>query len=298
MTRPILLVGGSGMLGSTLAPLLKSSETVHVYVHGHQASADVLADLTDASEAHKILNRIRPGAIVNLAGYTNVDACEHNPNLAYQLNTRIVENLVSWITQQDSSPKLVHISTDQVYDGNGPHFEQSVTLSNTYALTKYAGELAALRVPATVLRTNFFGPSRCEGRSSFTDWLITTLHRGQPIKVFDDVRFSPLSMATLCHVVCVVLRSPAQGVFNLGSADGMSKADFAFAFAHALNLPTAGMERTTTEQVDFLKTYRPKDMRMDITAFESAFDVRLPLLTEELHLTCEEYRRVPTQVRA
>jgi len=289
MARPILLVGGSGLLGSTLSPLLRASASV--LVHGHQGQADVCADLTDESQTHALLKKVLPAAIINLAGHTNVDACELQPDQAYRLNVRIVENLASWISLQESQPNFIHISTDQVYDGNGPHLEHDVTISNTYALTKYAGELAALRVPCTVLRTNFFGPSRCKSRASFTDWLLAGLRNSQTLKVFDDLCFSPLSMTTLCGAISSVLRSPMQGVFNLGAKDGMSKADFAFAFAEALDLPTSGMERTTTDQVDFLKTYRPKDMRMDSQAFESAFDLHLPLLAQELQLTCEEYRR-------
>ena len=260
-------------------------------VHGHQAQADLRADFTDASQAHTLLESSRPTAIINLAGLTNVDACELQPNQAYRLNVRIVENLVSWISLQDSPPVFIHISTDQLYDGEGPHLEDDVTISNTYALTKYAGELAALRVPSTVLRTNFFGPSRCPSRASFTDWLLASLRGSQTLKVFNDLCFSPLSMTTLCSAISAVLSSPVKGVFNLGAKDGMSKADFAFAFAQALDLPTASMERTTTNQVDFLKTYRPKDMRMDSQAFESAFNLDLPFLAQELQLTCEEYRR-------
>jgi dTDP-4-dehydrorhamnose reductase len=284
------------MLGGTLGPLLRASAPV--IVHGHQSQADVRADVTDGSQACELLDRVRPAAIVNLAGYTNVDACERAPNQAYRLNVRIVENLVSWMRAQDAPPIFVHVSTDHVYDGAGPHREEDVTLTNAYALTKYAGELAALRVPATVLRTNFFGLSRCAGRSSFTDWLLGRLLSGQPLKVFDDVHFSPLSMATIGRAVGAVLRAPVPGVYNLGAADGMSKADFAFAFARASGLPSSGLERTTTDRVDYLETYRPKDMRMDSTAFEAAFDLRLPSLADELQLTCEECRREPARAHS
>ena len=98
-------------------------------------------------------------------------------------------------------------------------------------------------------------------------------------------------MSTLCRAIFTVLRAPVEGVFNLGAADGMSKADFAFAFAETFDLPTACMERTTTDRVEFIKTYRPKDMRMDSSAFEAAFNMRMPLLAQELQLTYEEYRR-------
>jgi dTDP-4-dehydrorhamnose reductase len=105
-------------------------------------------------------------------------------------------------------------------------------------------------------------------------------------------------MSTLCSAIDAVLRTPVGGVFNLGARDGMSKADFAFFFAQALDLSTACMERTTTDRVDFLKTYRPKDMRMDSTAFEAAFNMRLPLLSHELKLTCDDYQREPTRASA
>ena len=281
------------MLGGTLAPLLRASAPV--LVHGHQKEADIHADVTDACQANTLLENVRPAAIINLAGHTDVDTCESQPNQAYRLNVRIAENLASWISQQDYQPAFIHISTDQLYDGEGPHAEDDVTLCNTYALTKYAGELAALRVPCTVLRTNFFGPSRCRGRASFTDWLLAGLRDGKPLKVFDNVRFSPLSMTTLSRAISSVLCSPVKGVFNLGARDGMSKADFAFAFAQALDLPSKCMERTTTDRVDFLKTYRPMDMRLDSTAFEETFKMRLPLLAQELKATCEEYQSEPSR---
>ena len=289
MTKPILLIGGTGMLGSTLSLIIR--DIAPVVVHGFKAQADVVADMTSLSQAFALLDSLNPAAIVNLAGLTNVDICTSNPNLAYRLNVRIAENLTSWITQQDSPPPLIHISTDHLYDGIGPHFEENVSITNTYALSKYAGELAALRVHSTVLRTNFFGVSRCSGRSSFTDWLYTNLRSNQSMRVFNDLQFSPLSMTTLSRAIIAVLKAPVKGVFNLGSSDGMSKAAFAFAFAKALSLPTSRMEITSTDKVDFLKTYRPKDMRMECASFQSSFDMRLPPLTQELQLTSEEYQR-------
>lgn len=293
--RPILVVGGTGMLGSTLAPVLRAMGPV--VVHGHSAVADANADFADPAQARALLDRLRPRAVVNLAGLTNVDICEQKPHQAYLLNVKVVESIVEWMRGQAAPPALVHVSTDQVYDGAGPHREDTVTLTNTYALTKYAGELAALRMPATVLRTNFFGPSYCAARSSFTDWLLGALRQGRALKVFEDVLFSPLSMATLCRAIALAAQQPAAGVFNLGSAAGMSKADFAFAFAERMRLPTTCMQRTRTDQVDFLKTYRPKDMRMDNTAFEAAFSWRLPSLAQELQLVCEEYQHEPTPAR-
>jgi dTDP-4-dehydrorhamnose reductase len=232
---------------------------------------------------------INPDVIVNLIGLTDVDRCEEQPNEAFLANVRTVENITNWIKQEKTSCHLVHISTDHVYDGANLHSEVPVTLTNYYAFSKYAGELAASSVSSTILRMNFFGRSNCTKRISLTDWLYRALSNGDHIQVFEDVLFSPLSMTTLSENIEMIIQKKPIGVFNLGSRAGMSKADFAFAFAEELNLPTRTMTRTTTDKVMFLKTYRPKDMRLDSSKFENILGVKLPLLIDEIKRVAKEY---------
>jgi dTDP-4-dehydrorhamnose reductase len=86
----------------------------------------------------------------------------------------------------------------------------------------------------------------------------------------------------------VVCQRPI-GVFNVGSADGMSKADFAYALAAALNLPTASMQRGLSSALHCLKAYRPKDMRMNSQKFEHRMGLVLPTLIEEISSMQEAY---------
>jgi dTDP-4-dehydrorhamnose reductase len=279
MTR-VLVTGARGLLGSTLVPYLQTSG-FEVTGHARKAEGDIHADLADGDQVNDMVGKVEPEIIVNLAALTNVDLCERRPQLAYLANVKTVENLASSIRNLPIRCHLVHLSTDQVYDGAGPHKEEDITLSNYYAFSKYASELAAERASATTLRTNFFGPSRCPGRVSLSDWLVESLKSRQSITVFDDVSFSPLSLQTLATMIKLVISRPRQGVFNLGSRQGMSKADFAFALAGALQLPVTTMTRGSTGSV-MMAAYRPKDMRTDSSRFEQAFDVELPTLTEEI----------------
>ena len=96
-------------------------------------------------------------------------------------------------------------------------------------------------------------------------------------------------MITLSEMIELIMQKKPFGVFNLGSHGGMSKADFAFAFAEELNLSTSAMTRTSTDQVTFLKTYRPKDMRMDCSRFENTLGVKLPMLRNEIKRVAMEY---------
>lgn len=284
----VLLLGATGLLGSSLVPFLVSRGYV-VKTHSRSGGTQYQADFSELDHAHKLLEKIKPQLIVNLVGMTDVDLCETYPNQAYLTNVRTIENIADWMRQEMTPCHLVHISTDQIYDGLSPHSEALVTLTNYYAFSKYAGELAAMRVPSTILRTNFFGRSHCAKRASLTDWLFRAFSNRDAIQVFNDVLFSPLSMATLVEMIELSIRKKPVGVFNLGSHGGMSKADFALAFAEELKLPTNAMKRTTTDQVTFLKTYRPKDMRMNSMKFEDALSIKLPNLRDEIKRVAKEY---------
>jgi dTDP-4-dehydrorhamnose reductase len=276
----ILVTGARGLLGAELVPHL--SRLGHEVVsHANRPGVQVAGDLSDAETARELFESISPDVIINLAALTNVDECERNPQRAFLANVRLVENLASAIGAQQRRAWLVQISTDQVYDGAGIHTEDEVTLTNYYGFSKYAGELAAARVPATILRTNFFGRSHSAGRHSLSDWLFDSLSRGQHITVFDDVFFSPVSLGLLASLISVAVEKCVPGTYNLGSRAGMSKAQFALALAKVLDLPTGSVTVGSSASAQ-LAAYRPKDMRMDPTRFERAFGVVLPTLEEEI----------------
>ena len=256
---------------------------------GRLSTADFPADLTRVSDARALIAEVAPDVIVNLVGLTSVEGCEENLHRAYLVNTKTVENIVDAMRNQEIDSHLIHISTDHIYDGSGFHPEGDVTITNNYAMTKYAGELAALQVRSAILRTNFIGRSRVEGRQSLTDWVFQSMERGDLIEVLKDVLFSPLSMACVSEMVDVVVQKEPVGVFNLGSRGGMSKADLDFAFAEAVGLPVKSMTRINSSEARFLRAYRPKNMRMNSSKFESALGVTLPTLEDEINRVAREY---------
>ena len=287
----ILITGATGLLGSSLVPYLKKNG-YEVITHANTSKANFMFDLSDKTKSFGFLQQIRPEIIINLVSLTSVELCENQINLAYSLNTKTVENLANWMKLAKTECHLVHISTDHVYDGVGLNLEDKVTLTNNYAFSKYAGELAAAAVPSTILRTNFVGHSRVTHRESLTDWVYNSLANKVHIQVLDDVYFSPLSISNLVEMVKLTVQKKRFGVYNLGSSSCMSKADFNYAFAECLKLPTNMMSRIDTSQACFLKTYRPKNMCMDSTKFEIAFNVKLPKLTDQIQSIANEYNEI------
>lgn len=286
--KKILVTGATGMLGATLVPFLRG-RGYSVVTQGRLSIADFPADLTRVGDARALIAEVAPDAIVNLIGLTSVEGCEENLHRAYLVNTKTVENIADAMRNQKIDSHLIHISTDHIYDGAGLHAEGDVTITNNYAITKYAGELAAREVRSVVLRTNFIGRSRVEGRQSLTDWVFQSMKRGESIEVLTDVLFSPLSMECVSEMVDAVVQKELVGVFNLGSRGGMSKADLDFAFAEAVGLPTKSMARINSSEARFLRAYRPKNMRMDCSKFESALGVTLPILEDEINRVAREY---------
>lgn len=284
-----LVVGATGLLGATLVPSLKE-KGASVLTLARSASADLSVDICNFDDFAATLAGLRPRVLINLVSMTSVEACEQSPNSAYLANAVSVENAARWIAEYSPDTHLIQISTDHVYDGLGPHLEDDLALRNMYAVTKRTGELMALTVPSTILRTNFVGKSASASRESLTDWVYNSLKRKEHVQVLSDVFFSPLAMSTLCESIILVAGAKRPGIYNLGSKGGMSKAQFDFSFAGELGLDTRFMTPLESSQAKFLKAPRPKDMIMDVTKFEETFDVTLPTLHDEIRKVADEYR--------
>lgn len=292
ISQVILVMGAEGMLGRSMCPGIAASGH-RVLRQSRSHGTDICVDPLDEAAVGAAIADCQPDVVVNLIAESNVDACQTDMRGAYLANVRVVDILASAIAAVCPTAHLVHISTDHLYDGSGPHTEASVLPINAYALTKRTSELAALRAGATVVRTNFFGRSRAPQRCSFSDWIVGALTKGEAITAFDDVRFSPLHMDTLTHCISEAARQRHAGVFNVGSRNGLSKAEFAIQLAQALGLDRSLIRVGSVRDLN-LSALRPTDMTMDVSAFESQFNLALPTLQTEISLAVKEYQE--TQV--
>ncbi len=286
--KNLLLLGSAGLLGSYLSKYLKISG-YNFYTHSLTNDTDYNVDLTSFHGVNELIIKTKPRIILNLVALTDVDLCEREPNKSYLLNVRTVENIVAAIKKSAPKCHLIHISTDQVYDGIGLNNESNICLRNYYAYSKYAAELCALNVSSTILRTNFFGRSLCKGRSSFTDWIFNSLHDKKSIKVFNDILFSPLSIASLSRMIELCIEKKPVGIYNLGSSSSMSKAEFAQIFASKCGLSINLLRPVSINNIDFLYAFRPRDMRLNCSLFEKKVNIKLPSLIDEIDDVVKEY---------
>lgn len=204
------------MLGTDLARHF--SKTHEVLTPSH---ADL--DITDWQAVGRWVREHEPAVLMNAAAYTNVDGAEKEREQAYNLNVMAVANLVEWCSEFDV--KLVHFSTDQVFDGTtrAPRTEdEPAHPSNYYAETKFLGEKEAARDPNNlILRVQWLYGAK---KDRFTPLKDKTV-----FSPFADQFGAPMWTAVIAETVEALLAKEASGVFHLAYDDYASWADvFAF----------------------------------------------------------------------
>ena len=107
----ILVTGANGQLGSELRSLSKNKN----YFEWFFTDLHDL-DLSDINNLEKNISFISPEIIINCAAYTNVDKAESEVDLATLINFKAVDEISKWSSANNC--KLIHISTDYVFDGN------------------------------------------------------------------------------------------------------------------------------------------------------------------------------------
>lgn len=278
--RKVLVLGATGLLGHALVPhLRRAGFTVVAHGNSSKSDADLRCDATDGEQLRNVLLGQSWDFIVNLIALTNVDRCNAESDLAYRLNVKVVENIVAAVADQsEGKARLIQISTDHIYDKEaGASAEHEVIMRNVYALSKYAGELAAQGCESVVLRTNFVGPGRVGDRKSFSDAIRETLVAGGEFFGFDDCYFNPLSSSRLSEEIVRVMDRWNPGVYNLGASTGLSKYEFARQIALSSGLNAALVKPRLMASMSGLAP-RPFNMVMNVGSYEAAFDTRLPTL--------------------
>ena len=170
----ILVTGANGQLGSEMRLLAKNSADEFLFTDVNQVEGQktVFLDITDRQAVLDMLQTHGIDAIVNCAAWTNVDACETDPELAalaQRLNADAPENLA--LAMKEAGGLLIHISTDYVF-GTEPYNtpcreDQQGTPTGVYGRTKKEGEerILATGCKHVIIRTAWlyseFGKNFC-----------------------------------------------------------------------------------------------------------------------------------------
>lgn len=145
----ILLTGANGQLGRCFQDRLPEGWIIY-------AASSAEMDITDSARVLTAVRDFKPDYIVNAAAYTAVDKAEHEPEVATAVNAKGPANLAA--AALDAAARLIHISTDYVFDGNAhtPYLEISPTNPlGCYGKSKLQGEeaLKSILPDSIIVRT-------------------------------------------------------------------------------------------------------------------------------------------------
>lgn len=245
----VLITGANGLLGQALVALLSGMARYDVLATAlgsepriHASSCGyVPMDVTDRRGIRRIFQDFAPSVVINCAAMTNVDRCETDREVCWNINAVAVKDLARECRLIGA--RFVQISTDFVFDGNGGPYDEAERPNpvNTYGTAKLAGENAArecgLRKWA-VIRTNVvYGTAQGLPRTNFALWVVEQLSAGRMIRVYTDQVRTPTYVEDLACGIELLVRYGKTGTYNLSGRELVSMYDFAGAVAHAFGLP-------------------------------------------------------------
>ncbi|MCP3978458.1 MAG: sugar nucleotide-binding protein [bacterium] len=223
--RPIVIVGGRGMLGRALCAELERRGRPWV-----APGRDVL-DLTDAAVGES-LARLAPAAVVNAAAFSDVGAAEleENRRTAYEVNGAGPGRLA--VACAELAVPLVHVSTDFVFDGEArtPYAEDAeVGPLQVYGASKLAGERAVLESypAACVARTStLYGPGP-RARPHYVDAILRQARSNAEVLVVRLPESSPTHTPDLGLALLALLEARAVGIVHTTNRGGCTRLELA-----------------------------------------------------------------------
>ena len=239
--KKILITGCNGQLGRAVN-LFYTGRTDLEFIN---TDVDNL-DIADIDTVMELMRKTKPYAIINCAAYTAVDACETNRDLAFKVNTLGARNLA--IAAQETKAKLVHISTDYVFDGTkqGAYYETDPTgPASVYGRTKEAAEklVKELCNRFFILRTAWlYGDGK-----NFARTMLRIAESSDKVRVVCDQIGTPTSTLELVKGIDSLLFSDNYGLFHATCEGQCSWADFAEK-VFALAGKEVAVEAVTTAQ--------------------------------------------------
>jgi dTDP-4-dehydrorhamnose reductase len=216
----VLIIGAGGMLGRDLQPILSlRHEVIGMDLHD--------LDITRSGQTRETIASLRPDLVINLAAVTDVDGCESQKERAFSVNARGALHVAQGCAA--SGARLIHLSTDYVFDGTLPVPYTEETLPhplNVYGESKLLGERGVQEAGENylILRTSWL-----YGRhgKNFVDTILRLSSQQQEIRVVNDQRGSPTYTRDLSRAIELLVGREERGILHVTNSGSCTWFEFA-----------------------------------------------------------------------
>lgn len=259
--KTVLVTGSNGLLGQKITEkilkeggvnLIATSKGENRYpVKNGYTYAEM--DILNPAEVKAVIEQYKPDAIINTAAMTNVDTCEDQKELAYQLNVESINTLVK--IAELHNIQLVHLSTDFIFDGeHGPYDELAAPNPlSYYGETKLMAEelIKNSKAKWAILRTIIvYGIVSDMSRSNIVLWAKGALEKGSPLNIVNDQWRMPTLAEDLADICLLAVAHDAQGVYNASGKDMMSISELVARVANFWNLDKSLINEVSAETLN------------------------------------------------
>ena len=255
----IMILGANGFTGRRILKRLSSKHQVlacslHPDILPEEGYEFHILDMQNVDATDALLNNFRPDVIINASAMSVVDYCEQHPEEAYALNVTAVKHLAEY--SQSNSCRLIHLSTDFVFDGTATEaYTETDTTNpiNYYGKTKQWSEevIEQACTNYAIARIEVVYGKPFNGQHGNIVHLVKTrLQNGQSIRVVSDQFRSPTWVEDIARAIESLLSDKYQGIYHICGGETMSVADIAYRVAKHFGLDTSLIQPVTTEEMN------------------------------------------------
>ncbi len=230
----VLVTGKKGQLGSELKKISS------IYDFNWLFTDRQSFDISDLENINVFLEKYNPDIIINCAAYTSTDGAEDHFELTNIVNHKAVSLIAKWCNNNNC--KLLHISTDYVYDGNSllPYLEIDKTNPlNNYGKSKLLGDLACQKYnpSSIIIRTSWLYSSF---GNNFLTKVINAMKKNDEINIISDQYGSPTYAGDLANTIIDIIFNKEwhPGIYNFTNFGKVSWYNFAKEIKSICGFPT------------------------------------------------------------
>ncbi len=242
MLPKMLIIGGSGLVGSTLMQYAVTNYDISATFNQNKMDFNNISFikidlLQNRSAIIDLIKDLNPDVVINTTAHSSVDLCESNPELADLLHVDVAKDIA--ITCSDINSKLIHFSTDAVFDGklDGKYTESDIPNPvNYYGTTRLMAENIVRESSNNnvILRTAvIYG---WHTRSRFTNWIINSLREKKIVDPFIDQYNTPTLVDDLAKSILKIIEMNISGLYHAVGKTCISRYDFALLLADGFGL--------------------------------------------------------------
>ena len=279
----IIVTGSNGQLGSELKEISNQYSQFNFYFFTRAELS-----ITEVSALKQVFAAHQPKYFINCAAYTAVDNAEKEKDAAFEINGTAVGNIAALCTQYNC--KLIHISTDYVFDGNAtsPLKETDpVDPVNAYGESKLLGEQLALQnnPESIVIRTSWVYSSYGK---NFVKTMVRLMNERENIGVVSDQLGSPTYAADLRKAIMDIITSGkwVAGIYHYSNEGIISWFEFATEIKALLNSSCIVNPITTSQFPTPAK--RPAYSGLDKSKIRNTFGLSLSNWKKSLKICIEK----------